>query len=107
MRIMTICATNPTLIHLALKKRSIHIDFITNLSVWIIEVRIQEGRHIVIKKRLSGNIPFCKDAPSGVTFGTGVDLLGCSSQSTSPFWGVIGVRAVCPWLDVLGPADMG
>ncbi len=47
-RVVTVGAANALMIHLALNKRSVHIDFIQNLAVGIVGRRLQQFIHVVV-----------------------------------------------------------
>jgi hypothetical protein len=76
MGLMAVMAGHPFLKHFTLKKRSIHIDFIRNLSIGMVQPFFDQGRQIMIKKGLSRLKIFCEKCPAGMTMSTSINLSG-------------------------------
>ena len=72
-RIMAVCAYHTRLMHFALNKRAVDIDFIAYLAIRPIKRIFDQGQPVGIQKRLA-RVVFSQRAASGMTTTAGIDL---------------------------------
>ncbi len=108
MRLVTVAATRPLGVHLALQERAVDVGLVQDLPIGVIQLRPQQRRREVIEKRMPGDAaPGRKGLAARVTRGADLDLgrrvrrgerdaqaAGCSAQS---WWESVQVTASASW----------
>tara|TARA_B100000949_G_C13947094_1_gene311305 strand:- start:26 stop:202 length:177 start_codon:yes stop_codon:yes gene_type:complete len=56
--LVTVAAADPFPVHLALQKRTVDVDFILDLAVWIVKLLFEERHPMSVEKRFSVDILF-------------------------------------------------
>ena len=74
MRVMAVRAFNVFAKHFALQKRAVLKDFVANLSIFVIQIAIEQVHHLVIRKFFSRLQTSGNQRTARMTLGTGIDL---------------------------------